>query len=132
VDVVAALMTETLETMDPTGTWDGDDEVLAALGREGLTYMVWGADWCGDCRGQLPAFAAALEAAGVPDERIERYPVDDDKHGEGVDAYGVEYIPTVVVERAGEEVARFVEEESEPIAEYLAARIAERDERAQA
>jgi thioredoxin-like negative regulator of GroEL len=116
-----------LETMEPEGDWDGDDEVLAALGREGLTYRVWGADWCGDCTAQLPAFAAALDAAGVPEARIEHYPVDDDKRGEGVEAYGIEYIPTVVVERAGEEVARFVEEEPESIGEYLAERIAAAD-----
>jgi thiol-disulfide isomerase/thioredoxin len=121
-----------LETMQPTAEWDGDVDVREALGREGLTYRVWGADWCGDCREQLPAFAAALDAAGVPAERIEQHPVDEDKQGDGVDEYGIELIPTVVVERADEEVARFVEEESEPIAEYLAARIAERDERAQA
>jgi len=116
----------TLESMEP-GDWNGDDDVLAALGPEDLTYLLWGADWCGDCREQLPAFAAALDAAGVPADRIEQYPVDDDKQGEGVDDYGIEFIPTVVVERDGEEVARFVEEEPEGIAAYLAARIAAAD-----
>jgi thioredoxin 1 len=116
----------TLESMEP-GDWNGDDDVLAALGHDGLTYLVWGADWCGDCRGQLPAFAAALDAAGVPADRIEQFPVDDDKQGEGVDAYGIEFIPTVVVERDGEEIARFVEEEPEGIAAYLADRIAAAD-----
>jgi len=90
-----------LETMEPTEEWSGSDEIRDALGREGLTYLVWGADWCGDCVGQLPAFAAALDAVGVPADRIEQFPVDDDKRGEGVDAYGIEFIPTVVVEREG-------------------------------
>ena len=121
----------TLESMEP-GDWSGDDDVLAALGRDGLTYLVWGADWCGDCREQLPAFAAALDAAGVPADRIEQFPVDDDKQGEGVDAYGIEFIPTVVVERDGEEIARFVEEEPEGIAAYLANRIAAADAEAPA
>jgi thioredoxin-like negative regulator of GroEL len=116
----------TLESMEP-GDWNGDDDALAALGRDGLTYRVWGADWCGDCREQLPAFAAALDAAGVPADRIEQFPVDDDKQGEGVDAYGIEFIPTVVVERDGEEIARFVEAEPEGIAAYLADRIAATD-----
>ncbi|MEF8856895.1 MAG: thioredoxin family protein [Haloplanus sp.] len=117
-----------LETMEPADTWDGSDEVRERLGREGLTYLVWGADWCGDCQEQLPAFAAALDAAGVPTDRIEQFPVDDDKQGEGVDDYGIEYIPTVVVERDGEEIARFVESEPGSIAEYLADRIAAADE----
>jgi thiol-disulfide isomerase/thioredoxin len=122
----------TLESMAPADAWDGDDDVLEPLGRDGLTYLVWGADWCGDCREQLPAFAAALDAAGVPADRIEQFPVDDDKRGEGVDEYGVEFIPTVVVERDGEEIARFVEAEPEGIAAYLAERIAELDESVEA
>jgi thioredoxin 1 len=112
-----------LETMHPDGEWDGDDDVRETLGRKGLTYLVWGADWCGDCTAQLPDFADALDAAGVPADRIHQFPVDDDKRGDGVDEYGVEYIPTVVVERDDEEVARFVEEEPTDIAEYLAERI---------
>ena len=112
-----------LETMEPNPVWTADAyedtvETLAAF--EDVTYRVWGGDWCGDCRSQLPDFAAALAAAGVPDDRIEHYPVDQDKAGDGVEEYGIEYIPTVVVERDGEELARFVEEEAQPIAVYLA------------
>jgi thiol-disulfide isomerase/thioredoxin len=117
-----------METMQPTAEWDGDADVREALGREGLSYKVWGADWCGDCRNQLPTFAAALDAAGVPADRIAEYPVDDDKRGAGVDEHGIEFIPTVVVERDGEEVARFVESADDPIAETLAARITDRVE----
>ena len=112
--------------MEPNPVWDADAnaDVVDALGVEGLTYKVWGGDWCGDCRGQLPDFAAALDAAGVPDERIEHYPVekedDGSKVGPRVEEYDIELIPTVVVERDGEEVARFVEEEPVSTAQYLA------------
>lgn len=116
--------------MEPSPEWDADDhaDAVEALGRDGLAFRVWGADWCGDCREQLPAFAAALDAAGVPAERIEQYPVereDGEKTGPNVEAYGIEYIPTVVVERDGEERARFVEDADESIAEYLTDRLAE-------
>ncbi|WP_255149538.1 thioredoxin [Halorarius halobius] len=120
-----------LETMRPNPAWDAPSyeesvETLAAL-PDSTTYKVWGGDWCKDCRKQLPDFGAALEAAGVPDERIEHYPVekDDDgsKVGPRVAAYDIELIPTVVVEIDGEEVVRFVEEEDRPIAVWLAERL---------
>ena len=91
-------------------------------------FKVWGGDWCTDCRAQLPDFGAALDAAAVPDERVEHYPVekldDGSKAGPGVDEYGIEFIPTVVVERDGEEVARFVEDADIPIAVALADQLA--------
>ncbi len=117
--------------MRPNPAWDAPSyeesvETLAAL-PDSTTYKVWGGDWCKDCRKQLPDFGAALEAAGVPDERIEHYPVekDDDgsKVGPRVAAYDIELIPTVVVEIDGEEVVRFVEEEDRPIAVWLAERL---------
>ena len=115
-----------LETMRPKPGWEpvGYEGVIETLGREDLVYKVWGGDWCKDCRRQLPEFGAALEAADVPDERIEHYPVekaeDGSKVGPKVEEYDVELIPTVVVERDGEELVRFVEEEDAPIAAYLA------------
>lgn len=114
----------TLETMEPNPVWVGDAyadtiDILTAH-RSALTFKVWGGDWCKDCRAKLPDFAAALEAADIPEDRIETFAVDQDKQGPGVAEYDVEYIPTVVVEVDGEEIARFVEEEPVPIAVYLA------------
>jgi thioredoxin 1 len=123
-----------LETMEPNPTWDAAsyEGVVDVLGRDDLSYKVWGGDWCKDCRAQLPDFGAALDAAEVPAERVEHYPVkkvdDGSKVGPGVEEYGIEYIPTVVVERDGEEVARFVEQESFPIPVYLADRIDDPDD----
>jgi thiol-disulfide isomerase/thioredoxin len=116
-----------LETMEPNPVWTEEAyadtvDTLATLRHE-VSYKVWGGDWCIDCRSQLPDFAAALDAAGVPDSRIEHFPVekedDGSKTGPQVEEYGIEFIPTVVVERNGEEIARFVEEEPVPIAVYL-------------
>jgi len=124
----------TLETLDPDADADAvdadefDPAVLDALAADDYRFKVWGGDWCIDCQRQLPAFGAALAAAGVPDDRIEAFPVTkgpNGKEGEGVDEYEIELIPTVVVEAAaGEEVARFVEEEEVSIAEYLAGELA--------
>ncbi|MDS0477546.1 thioredoxin domain-containing protein [Natrinema sp. 1APR25-10V2] len=114
-----------LETMRPNPTWDAasyEDAVDAiAAHRDELTYKIWGGDWCKDCRALLPDFGAALEAAEVPDERIEEYALDQDKQGPGVEEYDIELIPTIVVENdEGEEITRFVEEEDVPPAVWLA------------
>ncbi|TKX75519.1 thioredoxin [Halorubrum sp. GN11_10-6_MGM] len=122
----------TLETLAPATDLDADafdDSVLASLGADDYVFKVWGGDWCGDCQRQLPEFGAALAAAGVPDDRIEAYPVvkgPNGKEGELVEEYGVELIPTVVVESSeGEELARFVEEEDVSIAEFLARQLSD-------
>jgi thiol-disulfide isomerase/thioredoxin len=115
-----------LQTMTPASDWEpapGTDAAIDALGADDYTFHVWGGDWCIDCKGQLPDFGAALDHAGVDSDRIEHYPVekedDGSKTGPKVDEYGIEYIPTVVVERDGEEVARFVESAEESIAVTL-------------
>jgi thiol-disulfide isomerase/thioredoxin len=123
-----------LETMRPNPVWDADSyedavDVFAALSDD-IVVKVWGGDWCKDCRSQLPDFGAALDAAGV--ENVEHYPVekaeDGSKTGPNVEEYGIELIPTVVVEdtETGEELARFVEDEDVPIAVYLAEQLESR------
>ncbi|MFO7834975.1 MAG: thioredoxin family protein [Halohasta sp.] len=123
-----------LETMQPSPEWEpaGYEESIAALGADDYTFHVWGGDWCVDCQEQLPAFGAALDAAGVDPGNVEHYPVekaeDGSKTGPGVEEYGIEYIPTVVVEQDGEELVRFVESEAVPIAVYLGKELRAPDE----
>ncbi|MDR9430508.1 MAG: thioredoxin [Natronomonas sp.] len=117
-----------LETMRPNPVWDADSygEAIAIFESwaDDIVVKVWGGDWCKDCRSRLPDFGAAMEAAGV--EAVEHYPVekadDGSKVGPEIDAYGIELIPTVIVEDAesGEELARFVENADEPIVVHLA------------
>jgi thiol-disulfide isomerase/thioredoxin len=119
--------TQQLETMRPNPAFSAsayEDSVATweALA-DRVVVKVWGGDWCVDCRQRLPDFGALLEAAGV--DAVEQYPVergDDGKVGPGVDEYGIELIPTVVVERreSGEELARFVEDAAIPIGVALA------------
>lgn len=122
-----------LETMRPNPAWVADPyrdavDTFADL-RDRIVVKVWGGDWCKDCRSQLPDFGAALEAAEVPNDRVEHYPVekadDGSKVGPEVEEYGVELIPTVVVELDGEEAARFVEEANAPIVVSLAEQLRE-------
>ena len=120
-----------LTTLEPNPAWasgayEETVDILEAH-NDDLVYKVWAGDWCPDCRSQLPDFAAALEAAGVSADRIEHYELDKNKEGPGVEEYGIEYIPTVVVERDGTELCRFVESEPVPIAVYLAERLKDQD-----
>lgn len=116
-----------LETMEPDPAWDPaeHERVVETLARhaEAITVRIWGADWCPDCRAVLPEVAAALGAAGVPASRVYQYRVDREKDGELTEAYGIEYIPTIVIERDGEEIARFVESADVPAPTYLAERL---------
>lgn len=118
----------TLDCMTPSPGWDETDhaDAVKTLGSldDSVEFHVWGADWCPDCTGQLPGFAAALDAADVAEERVHVHPVEREngvKTGSKMGEYGVDLIPTVVVEDAdGDELARFEEEEDDPIAAYLA------------
>ena len=120
----------TLDAMTPNPVWVADAyaDTVAVLEayREEVTYEIWGGDWCRDTTAQLPDFAAALEAARVPDDRIAVHAVDEDKRGPGVEANRIDRVPTVLVERDGEALARFVEREGEPIAVWIADRLVER------
>jgi thiol-disulfide isomerase/thioredoxin len=116
----------TLELMQPTRTWSADahEDTVDALGAlaadEGVTIRLWCRDDCPDCRRELPDFAAAVEAAGFPRDRLAVHEVDGDNDGPLTEAYGVERIPTILVERDGTALARFVEREALPAPQYLA------------
>jgi len=120
-----------LTTMEPNPVWSAGayEETVDTLAEHAdeLVYHIWGGDWCKDCRSQLPDFGAALDAAEVPEDNVVHYETekedDGSKTGPSVEEYGIEYIPTVVVEKDGEEIARFVEDEDVPIAVYLAEQI---------
>lgn len=111
--------------MDPASTVSVDEDTVAVFRRleEDTTIRIWGGDWCPDTRDQLPEFAATLAAADVPMNVVDVIAVDQNKEGRLVEAYDITRIPTIVIERNGTELARFVETASVPPAAYLADRL---------
>ena len=73
----------TLELMQPDPMWDEDayeetvDVFEALADDETVTVRVWCRDNCPDCRRELPDFAAALDAAEFPDDRLHQIAVDE-------------------------------------------------------
>ena len=133
-------MEEQLDTMRPAVDWNEAPHAVAIKQlrshRDEVRIRVWGGDWCKDCKAVLPPFAAALEAAGIDPATVDHYPVekeaDGSKIGPLVEEYDITLIPTIVVEIAGDEVARFVESgELAPI-DMIAAALASRERQAEA
>jgi thioredoxin 2 len=60
------------------------------------------ADWCGPCKMMAPHFASA--AAQRPDVRFAK--VDTEANPQASAAHGIRSIPTLILYRAGSEVAR--------------------------
>ncbi|MFB6095180.1 MAG: TlpA family protein disulfide reductase [Halodesulfurarchaeum sp.] len=113
-----------MDAMEPNPAFDPDSyrEVIGTFADlpEDATIHVWGADWCPDTRRELPDVAAVLDAAGIDENRRSVIEVNREKEGREVEEYDVSLIPTIVIERNGEELARFVEKEEMPAAIWLA------------
>jgi hypothetical protein len=83
----------------------------------GATVTVYLGTWCSDSKRELPRLWRGLDDAGVFDEaelpfELEYVALDRDKAEPGgrAEAAAIEYVPTFVVSRGGEEVGRMVEE----------------------
>lgn len=122
----------TLKCMRPDSRWQpnsAEQEAIETLRPriDELSILVWGADWCGDCKAALPLFAAALERLNIDPEKVTQHEVqkldDGSKAGPQVTEYDIKFIPTIVLERNGQEIARFVESGEDPAIVDLAIQI---------
>lgn len=90
-------------------------EALKSTDFEGLQVDIFFGTWCGDSRRDVPRFLKVLDAMGLPEESRRLIAVDNaegktkrspDGEDVGMEIYRV---PTMIVRRDGQEVARIVE-----------------------
>jgi thiol-disulfide isomerase/thioredoxin len=82
---------------------------------EEMNIKIFCADWCPDCRVQLPRFLSVILALEDVDIDLEIIEVDRDKvDGQGMaEKFDVLAIPTFIFMRDGEEIGRIIERPKE-------------------
>lgn len=78
--------------------------------------------WCSDSRREVPRFYKILDMVDYPEERLTLIGVDRDKKGmanetEGLD---IQFVPTFILYKDGEEAGRIIETPVETLEEDLA------------
>lgn len=77
--------------------------------------------WCHDSKREVPAFIKTMEQANNPKFRIQYIPVNDDKMDPNgfYERYNLQYTPTFIILKDGNEIGRVVESPIESIEQDL-------------
>jgi thiol-disulfide isomerase/thioredoxin len=93
--------------------YNPDQEVVGGIGPllEDIEVKLFTANWCPDCRIQLPRFFSVISTLGDPDFGLEIFEVDRSKMDElgMAEGLGVMAIPTFIFFKNGEEMGRIIE-----------------------
>lgn len=78
--------------------------------------------WCSDSQRVVPQFIRLLEKVNYNENNLEMYALDENKQSplKIEEEYDIQYVPTIIFMKNGEEVNRFVEFAQESIAQDVA------------
>ena len=84
---------------------------------ENISITIVLGTWCSDSRREVPAFFKILDALNFPAEKISLLAVDRNKQlpGNEIDDLEIEFVPTFIIYREGEEIGRIVEAPQETL-----------------
>jgi thiol-disulfide isomerase/thioredoxin len=84
---------------------------------ENIKIFIIGAQWCSDSRDVIPALYKVLDYLSFPEDDVEVIMVNRDKKGlsDEVDALGIDFVPTIIFYKNGEEIGRIIEQPFENI-----------------
>jgi len=76
-----------------------------------IQFVIFGGTWCEDTQFILPKFFKLLEMAGIADDRVTLFGVDQSKKtlGHIADAFNIINVPTIIIMKDGKELGRVVE-----------------------
>ncbi|MEO5646833.1 MAG: thioredoxin family protein [Chitinophagaceae bacterium] len=122
VKVLTGIIDKYLVLNDTAFTWYAsnhkgytlsDSSILKAFqkSKDSVQYIVFGGTWCEDTQNILPKFFKIQEKAGVADNRITFFGVDENKKSLGniTTAMNIKNVPTIIVMKHGKEIGRVVE-----------------------
>lgn len=82
-----------------------------------IRFIVIAGTWCSDSKREIPHFFKVLDAAHIPDEKVELHGVDRSKQSNDcvAEKYGLTLVPTFIVLEGEKELGRIVEMPKETI-----------------
>lgn len=95
------------------------EEISEELDAVDITIVL--GTWCSDSRREVPRFLKILDQLSFPENKIKYIFVDRKKKGlsDEVDSLNIEFVPTMIFYRAGEEIGRIIETPDETLEEDL-------------
>ncbi|MEE9189799.1 MAG: thioredoxin family protein [Candidatus Neomarinimicrobiota bacterium] len=93
--------------------YEPDDEVLALIkdNMESISFKIFLGTWCKDSKREVPRFLKILDGISYDLSHIEFVGLDRAKTcpGKLEKGYGIEFVPTIIVNKNGNEIGRIIE-----------------------